>query len=465
MENENIREDANLNEEMENTELEQEESCDCAEECACDETEQADEADFAEEDFEEIPQEEIYEAEPMSEEEIAAIAAAKKAKKKKLIIISSIVAAVVLLVALWFGSVEGFWEKNIVTTSLTPAEGASAPGVSEAGESAQTDNIKYENPFAALINLIAGKDKDAVMYVNGMPVDVDVFTFATNTTGINNVYSLIQTGLLEDVSKFDWNSNEATTGMSYLEFSKAMAAKQLVPMYALAAEAEKHSIGLDDSDEKELDEWINELKSQYGDEFETVLMESGYPNEAALVGMQRVQMLAQKVYDDATKDLEKYASKEEIIKSEDEEKVTVKHILIAFDESGMGDQSDEKKAEAKRTAEEVLAKVKAGEDFDKLVEEYNDDPGASENGYTFAANGQMVPEFEEASFALQVGETSELVETTYGYHIIKRIERNVTADDYMSYLQKNASVRIKRGNFNDVKVTLDLNYFFGPHEE
>ena len=71
-------------------------------------------------------------------------------------------------------------------------------------------------------------------------------------------------------------------------------------------------------------------------------------------------------------------------------------------------------------AQEVLEKAQAGEDFNALMEEYNEDPGEPEEGYYFPT-GVMVQEFEDASFALQDGEISDIVETSYGYHIIKRL--------------------------------------------
>lgn len=93
--------------------------------------------------------------------------------------------------------------------------------------------------------------------------------------------------------------------------------------------------------------------------------------------------------------------------------VTAKHILISAD--------DTNKAEAKKKAEKVLQKAKAGEDFDKLIAEYNEDPGMEmyPDGYTFTLN-EMVPEFEESAFSLKEGEISGLVESVYGYHIIKK---------------------------------------------
>lgn len=96
--------------------------------------------------------------------------------------------------------------------------------------------------------------------------------------------------------------------------------------------------------------------------------------------------------------------------------ISAKHILIeAADESA--------KAEALTKIKEIKAKIDAGEDFDKLMKEFSTDPGlqTQPNGYTFT-KGEMVPQFEEAAFALEVGKVSGIVETDYGYHIIKRIE-------------------------------------------
>lgn len=76
---------------------------------------------------------------------------------------------------------------------------------------------------------------------------------------------------------------------------------------------------------------------------------------------------------------------------------------------------------AKAKAEEALQKVKDGGDFADLAREYSDDPGSGPNGGDLGVFGRgiMVPEFEAAAFALGEGETSELVRTQFGWHIIK----------------------------------------------
>ncbi len=81
-------------------------------------------------------------------------------------------------------------------------------------------------------------------------------------------------------------------------------------------------------------------------------------------------------------------------------------------------------AEAEKKAQDVLAKVKAGEDFTELAKKYSEDSTASKGGdLGFVKKGQLVPEFEDALWALtEPGQTSELVKTVYGYHIIKLAE-------------------------------------------
>ena len=76
----------------------------------------------------------------------------------------------------------------------------------------------------------------------------------------------------------------------------------------------------------------------------------------------------------------------------------------------------------KKTAEDVLARVKNGEDFTKLAKEFSEDPGSKDKGglYEGVTIGQFMPEFEKAALELEPGQVSpNLVETSYGFHIIK----------------------------------------------
>lgn len=106
--------------------------------------------------------------------------------------------------------------------------------------------------------------------------------------------------------------------------------------------------------------------------------------------------------------------------------VNVSHILISNQDSEGKELTGDKLEEAKKEAEDVLAKVNSGEDFAELAKKYSDDPGSAENGGELGVYGRendLVKEFSDAAFELKTGEVSQLVETQFGYHIIKCTER------------------------------------------
>ena len=103
------------------------------------------------------------------------------------------------------------------------------------------------------------------------------------------------------------------------------------------------------------------------------------------------------------------------------DRVRASHILIATAENA----DAATKAQAKAKAEQILKDLKAGKDFAALARQHSQDPGSAVNGgdLGFFQQGQMVGPFNDAAFSLKPGATSDLVETQFGYHIIRVAEK------------------------------------------
>jgi len=96
------------------------------------------------------------------------------------------------------------------------------------------------------------------------------------------------------------------------------------------------------------------------------------------------------------------------------ESVRLSHLMMTIT------PGEEEKRVAYQQAKEILAKARAGEDFAALARSHSNCPSAEAGGdLGYFSKGEMVPEFEQAAFALTPGEISDVVETMYGYHIIK----------------------------------------------
>ncbi|MFP4193932.1 MAG: peptidylprolyl isomerase [Desulfobacterales bacterium] len=99
------------------------------------------------------------------------------------------------------------------------------------------------------------------------------------------------------------------------------------------------------------------------------------------------------------------------------EKVRARHILIKSED-------DDDKAGAREKIREVKQRLEDGEDFSELARQYSDDPSGESGGdLGYFSRGSMVKNFEEAAFELEPGEVSDIVETRFGYHLIKLEDR------------------------------------------
>lgn len=170
-------------------------------------------------------------------------------------------------------------------------------------------------------------------------------------------------------------------------------------------EAEKQGVKITD---EAIEEELNEFIESYGgeDSFNSALEYSGitledFKNDIEIYLM-TVELMSPEIKV-TEEEMEKYfeENKDDFAQSEE---VRASHILV----------------EDKETAQEVLKKINAGEDFAELAAEYSTDTSAKEGGdLGFFGTGEMVEAFEKAAWALDIDQVSDIVETEYGFHIIK----------------------------------------------
>jgi parvulin-like peptidyl-prolyl isomerase len=103
--------------------------------------------------------------------------------------------------------------------------------------------------------------------------------------------------------------------------------------------------------------------------------------------------------------------------------VAASHILIAY-QGARRARATRSKQEAQKLADQVLAQARQGSDFAELARKHSDDPGSGPRGGALGRFGRqnMVKPFADAAFALEPGQLSGVVETAFGFHIIKRTE-------------------------------------------
>jgi len=124
---------------------------------------------------------------------------------------------------------------------------------------------------------------------------------------------------------------------------------------------------------------------------------------------------------------------------------TVRHILLLTQ-----GKSETEKAAAKTKIEGILAEAKAGADFAELAKMYSEDAGSKDKGglYENFPRGQMVKPFEDAAFSVPVGQISGVIETAYGYHILKVIDRQKETRTFEA-VRPELEARLKQGQQGD----------------
>lgn len=227
-----------------------------------------------------------------------------------------------------------------------------------------------------------------------------------------------------------WNTK--INGENALELAKKKALDSARELKIQVIKAKDQKIALEKQDNENIENSIKSIitqsgndkkqadatfKAQYGislDEFkeiykEFILREKLYQKESEAMKLSDEDI--KKVYDEDSKSFDK---------------VTVRHILFSY----TGKDGKRTQDESKKLAEDMLVKVKAGEDMKALAKQHSEDPGVTENEgeYVFTKFDNYVDEFKDWALKASVGDAG-IVETTFGYHVMKLEKREPTPFD------------------------------------
>ncbi|MEM5787264.1 MAG: peptidylprolyl isomerase [Syntrophobacteraceae bacterium] len=231
-----------------------------------------------------------------------------------------------------------------------------------------------------------------------------------------------------EVARFDRRMEmmgEAEDEVATAEMKKSII-DTMIAREILQQEAAKLGIKAEDA---ELDAQMQALKARFGsgDEFKNTIGKMNLTEQnlrdqfASEMVMRKLveQEIASKVKVSKEDTKAFYDKHPEIFKSP--EMVRASHILVKLEEK----PTPEDKAKALEKIKGIQKRIKDGADFAEVAKEVSDDPGSKENGgdLDFFQQGQMVPSFEKAAFALKPSELSDVVETEYGFHLIKLTEK------------------------------------------
>jgi len=316
--------------------------------------------------------------------------------------------------------------------------------------------------------------------------DVDVFTVNDDVINLSSVnIMLIQIrNMYESQYGADVWSMEASPGVTVDDYAKNLIEDTMVRTEILNKVAAEKDITLDEDEQAQALATANTVFSSYTPE---MIAEYGITLEAAEALVVK-QTLAEKTFTNLAQDFNieqseidaKLATNDTYVNINKfgveayYEQVRARHILVSTIDPATGEklQGDAYDAALAKITD-LRQRALDGEDFASLATENTDDPGSKDTGgeYTFG-RGQMVPEFEDAAYALKVGEISDIVETSYGFHIIKLEERIPATDDdiaqgndLLKSIEDEALYRVQVEKFEPIYEDMKADYTVVVNDE
>ncbi|MEG2584222.1 MAG: stalk domain-containing protein [Oscillospiraceae bacterium] len=279
-----------------------------------------------------------------------------------------------------------------------------------------------------------------VATVNGKAVTSDDLKHYMVIEALNIIIDKAEKDPNISVTDFDWDVME--DGRPLNDIIKENALNKATEDMVLIENGEKAGEVWTEEDEAAVAKTVDSFVNQFGAEgfkLRVSTMGISTPEEYKKIyaRMAHISGIEALMKEDITKfipqdvDLSKYVKKDA---------ATVQHILI---------KSDFKTDNELKKAEKVEKLAKGGNDFNKLMTEFNEDTGETAEGYTFGT-GEMVKEFEDASFSLKINEISKPVKSSFGYHIIKRL---AGANEIKGYWREKAEVLVNQDEFDKLSIS------------
>lgn len=255
----------------------------------------------------------------------------------------------------------------------------------------------------------------------------------------------------------DWNTREIE-GSKAIDVAKERALELAAENIAYIEIADFLDVELSDAEEDDADKLRQNFITQYGGSknYDNVLKQLGI-DDAFIEMLCRSQIYSEKLTDLAVeKNPITDEDLDEAFQKVSKEYYKAKHILFAtVDTTTRLPLSDEVKAEKKALAEQTYNRILSGADYDTLMNELSEDPGLETNpeGYVFGS-GEMVSEFEQGTASIEYNGVI-LVESSLGFHIIKRLP--ITADDVSDKTENEAAAKKLEKAMNEWKTQAEFN--------